>query len=190
MEIGFKLQKSDRNTNKDSCEMSLTEPKGFSFLSEIVFMYKSNTCKTQTSNYFILLLLLLHLKKQLGKHICIVTKLIESKSVSQTLQLIKKVHRFETTEREDTIMTEELIEQNSSLCLVRSMPKIYHMIYRSQLALHKHSWPQTHLDEWSGVCPFRNTWDNAPSRCYATGGARLSNCIPLIVILMRALEKR
>lgn len=38
------------------------------------------------------------------------------------------VHGLGTTERENTIMTEELIEQNSSLNLVRSIPKIYHMI--------------------------------------------------------------
>lgn len=40
------------------------------------------------------------------------------------------------------------------------------------------------------MCPFRNTWDNSPSRHSATGGERLSNCIPSIVILMRVLEKK
>lgn len=47
----------------------------------------------------------------------------------------------------------------------------------------------THLDEWSGVCPFRNTWDSSPSRCHATGTGRLSSRIPLIVILMSFQEK-
>lgn len=90
-------------------------------------------------------------------------------------------------QRLDTIITQELIERNSP---VRSAPKIYSTTRRSQLPLHKHGRPQTHQDEWSGVCPFRNTWDNSPSRCSATGGERLSNCIPLIVILMRALERK
>lgn len=47
----------------------------------------------------------------------------------------------------------------------------------------------THLDEWSGVCPFRNTRDSSASRCSATGTGRLSNRIPLIVILMSFQEK-